>query len=65
MQNAINNFLQRTINFISIFKEVPNFLQTLRMAITEILNAKLQSVNNFLNAMNQYLMLMSKIRSKF
>lgn len=47
MQNAINVFLQRTIHFISVFKELPNFLQTLRMAITEILNARLQAVNNF------------------
>lgn len=65
MQNTINAFLQRTIHLISMCKDLPNFLQTLRMAVTEILNAKLQSVNTVRKAMNQYLMLISKIRSKF
>lgn len=65
MQNTINTFLQRTIYLISIFKDLPNFLQTLRMAVTEILNARLQYLNNILKAMNQYLMFISKIRSKF
>lgn len=40
-------FLQRTLCFISVCKELSVFLQTLNM-LTKMLNAKLQSINKCL-----------------